>query len=71
MREQDRHAFAVLAAAVTDDHKRAPVDQFLAFGGNGELRQAAERRNAAHAFCPSWSVIFIAGVRLTKSGRTS
>ena len=66
--EQNRHALTVLATAVIDRHQRAACEQLPAFGGDGDGGAAAVRRDAAHAFIPSWSVNVIAGVTETNSG---
>ena len=61
-------AVFVAAGGIGNDERTA-CDRCPAFGGDGDGQAAARRRTAAHAARPSWSVSFIAGVTLTKSGR--
>ena len=67
-REQNRHALAVLAGRVIDSNERTALDQRAALGRDGEVGTKAERRTAAHASVPSWSVIVIAEVTETNRG---
>ena len=67
-REQDRHRLAVLASAAGNHHERPAPDKLLAFGRDGDVGLAAERREAAHALRSSWSVSLMAGVTDTKTG---
>ena len=71
--KQDRRALAALAALaarVIEGIQRAAADRLPALGRNGDVRTAAEVCNGTHAAVPSWSVIVMVGVTLTKRART-
>ena len=67
-RDQDGYGLAVLAARVGKTDERATFDQLPAWAEDVDAGPTAARRGASHAFVPSWSVRFIAGVTETKSG---
>ena len=69
--EQDRHALAVLAARVIESNQRAAADRVPALGRNGDVGTAADVCNGTHVAVPSWSVIVMVDVTLTKRARTT